>query len=62
MLIYFLFKIFMRVDTSSPHFQEAIKCARTQWLKQLLDEFLPQLIPLTNSDRDLKKAQLFDVL
>ena len=62
MLIYFLFKIFMRVDTSSPDFQEAIKCARTQWLKQLLDEFLPQLIPLTNSARDRSKAKLFDAL
>ncbi|WP_019503380.1 protelomerase family protein [Pleurocapsa sp. PCC 7319] len=49
-------------DTSSPQFQDAIKCARTQWLKQLLDEFLPQLIPLTNSARDRSKAKLFDAL
>ncbi|MEL6929709.1 MAG: protelomerase family protein [Cyanobacteria bacterium J06600_6] len=50
----------MMFDTSSPQFQDAIKCARTQWLKKLLVEFLPQLIPLNNSDRDLEKAKLFD--
>ena len=47
-------------DTSSPQFQDAIKCARTQWLKNLLAEILPQLIPLNNSERDLEKAKLFD--
>ncbi|WP_019503372.1 protelomerase family protein [Pleurocapsa sp. PCC 7319] len=52
----------MRVDTSSLQFQKALDCARTQWLKQLLEEFLPQIIPLTNSERDQSKAKLFDAL
>ncbi|WP_026102219.1 hypothetical protein [Pleurocapsa sp. PCC 7319] len=50
------------LDTSSPQYERAIQCARTQWLKRLLEEFLPQLIPLTNSDRDRSKAKLFDAL
>ena len=60
MLRYFRFKIFMIVDSHSPQFQEALGYARTQWLKKLLVEFLPQLIPLTNSERDLQIAQQLD--
>ena len=50
------------VDISSTQFQAAIDCARTQWLKTLLSEVLPQLLPLTHSKRDLEKAKSFDTL
>jgi hypothetical protein len=48
------------IDVSSQQFQSALACARTQWLKQLLIEYLPQLIPLTRSDRDMATAKLLD--
>ena len=56
------------IDVSCPKFQSALDCARTGWLKELLIEYLPQLIPLTNSDpqsgslrrRDLDTAKLLD--
>ena len=48
------------IDVSSQQFRSALACARTQWLKQLLIEYLPQLIPLTNSKRDRETAQLLD--
>jgi hypothetical protein len=48
------------IDTSSPQFQNALEKARTQWLKQLLIDFLPQLIPLSSSKQDIEKAKQFD--
>jgi hypothetical protein len=48
------------IDVSCPKFQSALACARTGWLKELLIEYLPQLIPLTNSERDLDTAKLLD--
>lgn len=48
------------IDVSCPKFQSALDCARTGWLKQLLIEYLPQLIPLTSSDRDIETAKLLD--
>jgi hypothetical protein len=48
------------IDISSQQFQSALDCARTQWLKQLLIDYLPQLIPLTSSDRDIETAKLLD--
>ena len=43
------------IDISCPKFQSALACARTGWLKELLIEYLPQLIPLTSSDRETAK-------
>ena len=48
------------IDVSSQQFQSALACARTQWLKQLLIEYLPQLIPLTECDRDKETAKFLD--
>ena len=48
------------IDVSCPKFQSALACARTQWLKELLIKYLPQLIPLTKSERDLDTAKLLD--
>ena len=48
------------IDVSCPKFQSALACARTDWLKQLLIEYLPQLIPLTSSERDIETTKLLD--
>lgn len=48
------------IDVSSQQFQSALACARTGWLKQLLIEYIPQLIPLSRSDRDKEAAKLLD--
>ena len=47
----------MTAILNSQQFESAIECARPQWLKELLKEYLPKLVSLGNTPSDIEKAE-----